>query len=250
MVVEYSGMSKFLPAGLSDFSPDKSVTQAAIEPCAKTPTKKTVYLTFDDGIQPGTKEMYELLKKNKVRATFFMTGAHAKHSEAQEKGLLKKIREDPDFEIGNHSNSHANQRYEGFYESGGLLLPSGKRRSVLDDFRACDKTLSALLELPSSHMFISARLPGRDTWRVNGVPPITSGNWLWSKLNRDSYEEAEELKNAGYQVYGWDSEWEMDFKGTNQHSDFDPDVDYTAEQLAGLKAPENFPVYDPNYKTT
>ena len=38
-------------------------------------TKKYVYLTFDDGPQPGTMNVYHILRKLGIRGTFFYGGA-------------------------------------------------------------------------------------------------------------------------------------------------------------------------------
>ncbi|PES02487.1 peptidoglycan-N-acetylglucosamine deacetylase, partial [Bacillus anthracis] len=40
-------------------------------------TRKIVYLTFDDGPGKYTNTLLDILKKNKVRATFFVIGSHA-----------------------------------------------------------------------------------------------------------------------------------------------------------------------------
>lgn len=43
--------------------------------------EKIVYLTFDDGPSPYTPELLEILKRNGVKATFFVTGASPGNSE-------------------------------------------------------------------------------------------------------------------------------------------------------------------------
>jgi peptidoglycan/xylan/chitin deacetylase (PgdA/CDA1 family) len=72
--------------------------------------KKAVYLTFDDGPDPeNTPVVLELLRKNKVKATFFITGNQAeKYPE-----LLKQIYL-AGHAIGNHSYNHI---YRELYQS-------------------------------------------------------------------------------------------------------------------------------------
>lgn len=43
--------------------------------------KKIVYLTFDDGPGPYTEELLKILKKHKVRATFFVTAAYSDYQD-------------------------------------------------------------------------------------------------------------------------------------------------------------------------
>lgn len=42
--------------------------------------QKKVYLTFDDGPSDHTDEILDILKKNKVRATFFVVGKETEHA--------------------------------------------------------------------------------------------------------------------------------------------------------------------------
>jgi len=66
-----------------------------------SPAKK-VSLTFDDGPNPPfTNQILEILKKEKIKATFFVCGANVKrHPE-----VVKKIAQE-DHLIGNHTFSH------------------------------------------------------------------------------------------------------------------------------------------------
>src|SRR5262245_19808805 len=89
--------------------------------------EKTVFLTFDDGIHPGTQEVYDVVKSRGVKATFFLTGAHVRFAvtESNQKPLLLSLANDPDIDIGNHSNSHMNYFAQGYYENGGVKLVDG-----------------------------------------------------------------------------------------------------------------------------
>lgn len=68
----------------------------------KSSKKKTMYLTFDDGPHPTyTEKILKILKKNNVKATFFLIGGNAeKHPE-----IVKKIAADG-HTIGIHCYNH------------------------------------------------------------------------------------------------------------------------------------------------
>ncbi|MEB8752330.1 polysaccharide deacetylase family protein, partial [Bacillus cereus] len=40
-------------------------------------TRKIIYLTFDDGPGKYTNQLLDILKENKIKATFFLIGSHA-----------------------------------------------------------------------------------------------------------------------------------------------------------------------------
>ncbi|XAU98549.1 delta-lactam-biosynthetic de-N-acetylase [Caldifermentibacillus hisashii] len=66
------------------------------------PTEKVVYLTFDNGYENGyTEKILDVLKKEQVPATFFVTG-HYLNSAAD---LVKRMVKDGHI-VGNHSWSH------------------------------------------------------------------------------------------------------------------------------------------------
>lgn len=67
----------------------------------KTP-KKEIYLTFDNGYENGyTEKVLDVLKKQKVPATFFVTGHYLNTAETLVKRMVKE-----GHIIGNHSWSH------------------------------------------------------------------------------------------------------------------------------------------------
>lgn len=68
------------------------------------PTKKIIYLTFDNGYENGyTEQILNTLKKEQVPATFFLTG----HYVTSASELVKRMVEDG-HTIGNHSDKHPN----------------------------------------------------------------------------------------------------------------------------------------------
>lgn len=130
--------------------------ESANIPCQKCLDKKVIYLTFDDGPEPGTISIYNKLKSLRIPATFFMVGENVIAHETgvfkkiginmkPTPGLFKHIFNDPLFQIGNHSQTQSHQFYPSYYKSGlridsTTLAPSADstkpegRRSVLVDF--------------------------------------------------------------------------------------------------------------------
>lgn len=65
-------------------------------------SKKVVYLTFDEGYENGyTGKILDVLKKNKVKAAFFVTG----HYIDSAKDLVKRMQREGHI-IGNHTDKH------------------------------------------------------------------------------------------------------------------------------------------------
>ena len=75
----------------------------------KEPEKKKVYLTFDDGPGVQTEKILDILKKQDVKATFFVTGKE----DAEAKKIYKRIVKEG-HTLGMHSYSHI---YDMIYES-------------------------------------------------------------------------------------------------------------------------------------
>ncbi len=73
------------------------------------PAVKKVYLTFDDGPGVQTEKILDILKKNKVKASFFVTGKE----DSQAKKIYKRIVEEG-HTLGMHSYSHI---YDVIYET-------------------------------------------------------------------------------------------------------------------------------------
>lgn len=98
--------------------------------------QKEVYLTFDDGILPGTEEVLSILKKNSVSATFFLTGINSYQAyQKNEINYLKVLYDISNHHlVGNHSFSHANNHYSSYYSNGLLDEKSENYISVAEDF--------------------------------------------------------------------------------------------------------------------
>lgn len=188
-----------------------------------------IYLTFDDGIHPGTEEVLSVLKETGVKATFFLVGAQFVYSFKKDSSkclrLLRDIYEN--HKIGHHSYSHANYYYTSYYQEDGVQIDNrGTRRSVVQDFEKGREQINDYLNFVcqgnSSGDFFTkgtetiplARFPGRNTWFLfkHGTDRnnLTHQN-SYFRHEKDTSERALELFKAGYQIFGWDIEWEMTF---------------------------------------
>lgn len=70
---------------------------------------KKVYLTFDDGPGPNTEKILDILKKNDIKATFFVTGKKDDFSTQMYKRIVEE-----GHTLGMHSYSHV---YDEIYDS-------------------------------------------------------------------------------------------------------------------------------------
>ena len=164
-----------------------SVTTLVSTTLAYDTSKKYIYLTFDDGPQNGTQACYDLCKKMDVKATFFMVGQHA--SSPHLKQMVKDIKNSyPQILLANHSTTHANGRYHYFYEH---------QNMAAQDFYLAQKTL----DIP----FKIIRLPGNTSWVIK--------NKL--KANNLTKPVCKILDSVGYNVIGWDVEWNFNRKNAN-----------------------------------
>ncbi|MFN4007732.1 MAG: polysaccharide deacetylase family protein [Chitinophagaceae bacterium] len=142
-----------------------------------------VYLSFDDGPQPGTMACYKICKSLGVPATFYMIGIHL--ADKRSISWYDSVRMEPGFLIANHSNTHAfRNRYTTYYAN-----PD----SALSDFMKADQRLQVPYKI--------ARFPGNNAWALQGKFKTT-------KLTRAL---AHAMDSVGYKVIGWDVEWR--FKG-------------------------------------
>lgn len=148
--------------------------------------KKTIYLTFDDGPNKGTKNMMHIIQKEAVPVTLFIVGQHVYGSEEQN-NLFDSLVNCTLFEIANHSFTHAFQnKYAKFYQ-----VPD----SAVKDFKRCADSLHLMAKI--------IRTPGRNIWRTQ---TISSTDINTTKAAADS------LYAAGFTIAGWDLEWQFDDK--------------------------------------
>lgn len=154
-------------------------------PLAYDSTKKYIYLTFDDGPQPGTVACYQCCKQLGVKASFFMVGLHTERK-TDGKQIVAMIRDSyPQFLLTNHSYSHAWDKYRFFYHHA-------------EDARADFERAQILMHVP----YRIIRLPGNSAW-------VREGELKASSLVKPVTQL---LDSAGYNVMGWDLEWNFNHK--------------------------------------
>lgn len=143
--------------------------------------KKTIYLTFDDGPNKGTRNVMHIVKQEKIPVTLFVIGEHVYGSRYQA-AIYDSVSQDALFEIANHSYSHGfENRFEMFY-----AVPD----SAVKDFIRCADSL----QLTSNII----RTPGRNIWRTDSISSTDLKN---------SIAAADSLQNNGFTAIGWDLEW-------------------------------------------
>jgi peptidoglycan/xylan/chitin deacetylase (PgdA/CDA1 family) len=142
-----------------------------------------LYFTIDDGPLEGAPFLDSVFREEKIPADLFLVGAHANINKVF-KGYLNQLRNNPWFELNNHSYTHANENYEYYYSH---------PRLVLRDMRKNNDSLHFITNM--------CRMPARNMWRIN------------DKRFDDGFsgtKTADLLKRKGYKVMGWDIEWESD----------------------------------------
>lgn len=85
------------------------------------------------------------------------------------------------------------------------------------------------IPLSKNQTIAFARFPGRNTWYTESIKSIDSDN------NEDTKQEAKKLYDErGYQVYGWDVEWHMDFAFAKHSQELinKPNVDFSKDEDA------------------
>jgi len=145
--------------------------------------RKYIYLTIDDAPLNGSAYIDSIISVEKVKTSLFVVGSHIKES----KRLLKSyesFRQNPYIEIYNHSYSHANNRYADFYKN---------PNSVYLDFERNQSELNISRKI--------ARLPGRDLWMLGDRK---------KNVRQTGTTAAELLAKNGYDIFGWDVEWNFD----------------------------------------
>ncbi|MCP4120073.1 MAG: polysaccharide deacetylase family protein [Desulfobacteraceae bacterium] len=144
--------------------------------------KSTVFLTFDDGPLSGSDDVIQVLKTKKVKGTLFMVGVHVTSTWRKNQVIAAHV--SPYCEVGNHSNTHADEKYASYYSD---------PKTVVEGFKEATK----ILDIKGTR--IITRLPGRNTWRVGNI----------IKNDLESGNAADLLYKEGYVIYGWDVEWKM-----------------------------------------
>ncbi len=187
-----------------------------IQPSLPKKKKKTIYLTFDDGPNKGTKKVLDIINKEQINVTLFVIGEHVYGSKIQT-AVFDSIVQSKFVEIANHSYTHAHNKFAKFY-----TVPD----SVVADFKRCADSLNLTSNI--------IRTPGRNIWRT---ATITNTDISTTTASADS------LQQNKFIAVGWDLEWHFD----NQLKliDTDEDMLYQIDSLfaqAKTKTPNHLVV--------
>ncbi len=157
-------------------------------------SKRYIYLTWDDAPQPpGSVVCKNIFHQEGVKATFFVVGMN--QIGPQKKRIADSLRNSyPEFLMANHSFSHANI---GGRDNYGLFYKQADK--AVEDFLKNEKEMQVPVKI--------IRLPGNNSWVGNGN----------LKGPKSTMEVCKRLDSLGYQVIGWDIEWEQ-YKGAPKES--------------------------------
>ena len=143
--------------------------------------KKVVYLTFDDGPSTtNTQGVLDVLKKNNVKATFFIMGKQVDSSDKAKELLKREVKEG--HAIANHTYSHD---YNYLYPNGIINADN-----FWADVQKCNNVLKSVLGDDFSTRVV--RFPG-GYWSWGGrqnIRPIIDQNKYaivdWNALSKDA----------------------------------------------------------------
>ncbi|MES2847519.1 MAG: polysaccharide deacetylase family protein [Bacteroidota bacterium] len=122
--------TKVSSANIILVSPDTTAKVVKAD-APKKKKKKTIYLTFDDGPNKGTKKVMHIAEEEKVPITMFIIGEQVYGSNEQT-STYDSLQNCSYVELANHSYSHAGLRYQKFYTN-----PD----EVVKDFERCEDSL-------------------------------------------------------------------------------------------------------------
>ena len=118
------------------------------------------------------------------------------------KSIYEEALSFPNITIGNHTYSHANNKYIKFYSNPVLVVEDVKKANILLSNNRKSKTSSA---------FLPVRLAGRNVFRL---PTITKNdNMIEEKQREIELIGYDDIYKEGFYVYGWDLEWSYEKNG-------------------------------------
>jgi peptidoglycan-N-acetylglucosamine deacetylase len=158
----------------------ETTTKVVKADAPKRKKKKTIYLTFDDGPNKGTKKVMHIAEEEKVPVTMFIIGEQVYGSNEQT-ATFDSLQQCNYVELANHSYSHAGLKYQKFYTN---------PEEVVRDFERCEDSLRLNNKI--------VRTPGRNIWRTANITSTDIAK---------SAEAADSLHQDGFTAVGWDLEW-------------------------------------------
>ena len=122
--------------------------------------QKTIYLTFDDGPQPGTTDVLDVLKDEGAHGIFFLTGINALSvggPEGQAKIIHRTLAEG--HELANHTYNHKPMTKDGYRAAYGDLSVEAQRAEFRKNWARNESEIARRIGQPD-FKFTLARLPG------------------------------------------------------------------------------------------
>lgn len=165
------------------FSLPDSTANRITAVATKKKKKKTIYLTFDDGPNKGTRKVMHIAEQEEMPITMFIIGSQV-YGSREQTATYDSLLKSNFVEIADHSYSHAHNAYAKFYT---------RPDSVINDFIRCEDSLHLSKKI--------IRTPGRNIWRTNSIISTDLKN---------SEAAADSLRLNGFTVVGWDLEWSFD----------------------------------------
>lgn len=159
---------------------------------------KCIYLTIDDAPLNGSLYIDSIVRSTGTKTSLFMVGNGIDGSKRFRRHF-NELKVNPFVEIYNHSYSHARNKYTQYY-----TYPE----SVLEDFEKNQTDFQIQHKI--------ARLPGRNLWYIGERQ---------KNMKQSGNTSAELLAEKGYQVFGWDVEWNYDPKNYAPKQSIDELVD-------------------------
>ncbi|MEO6611579.1 MAG: polysaccharide deacetylase family protein [Chitinophagaceae bacterium] len=177
-------------------------------PVKKVLQRKKIYLTFDDGPNKGTLNVFNAVKEDSIPASFFIVGKHVYDSPQQEV-IFEQLKADSTIELCNHSYTHALNHYTRFYQQPGEVVKDIEKNAN---------------EIGFNNAVV--RMPGRNAWRIDTVSHTDI---------KESEAAIDSVHHAGFAVMGWDVEWMFDHKDLSLTTDTDQLLRQIENMLASQK---------------
>ena len=171
---------------VNDPKADTTAEIKKLDTLAPLKYKKTIYLTFDDGPNTGSRIISNILNEEQIKATLFIVGLHVYADEINYR-TYNTIKNNKWIELANHSYTHAFRNKFDYYYA--------HTDSAVGDFKRCEDSIHFTTNI--------ARTPGRNIWRLDSIH---------FSDNKKSNTTADSLHSNGFTMLGWDLEWQYNRK--------------------------------------
>lgn len=154
--------------------------------------EKIALLTFDDGPLKPTLNIINVIKDENIPITMFFIGQQVELFD----NIYRQALAVPNITIGNHTYSHANNKYIKFYSNPAL---------VVEDIIKADSVLPPDRKSKTLFAHIPVRLAGRNVYRL---PKLSKNdNMIKEKFRKIEQIGYDAIYRKGFYIYGWDLEW-------------------------------------------